>query len=149
MSEREEARRLAHRVLERPNADPDDDLATLARQLLRAHEAELEARKEATIAWSACASVHREYAKGRDALFSTRQADFVRHEEAARAGFLSKLSKEGVLVDSRETWLILEVCVRAGTPRALQLREVCADMQRRGLPVYLSVSRRGTPFRAG
>lgn len=29
---------LANRVLDRPNADPDDDLAMLARQLLRRQE---------------------------------------------------------------------------------------------------------------
>lgn len=40
-SEREAARILANKVLERPNADPDDDLAVLARQLLRTDEAVL------------------------------------------------------------------------------------------------------------
>lgn len=40
--------------------------------------------KEATIAWAVCASIHREYAKGKDALFIARQADFVTHEEDAR-----------------------------------------------------------------
>jgi len=40
--------------------------------------------KEAAIAWNVCASIHREYAKGKDALFTTRQADFIRHHEAAR-----------------------------------------------------------------
>lgn len=43
-----------------------------------------EALKEAVIAWSVCASVHREFGKGKDALFSTRQADFQRHEQEAR-----------------------------------------------------------------
>lgn len=43
--------------------------------------------KEAAIAWSVCASIHRKYEKGRDALFTTRQADFVKHEEAARAKY--------------------------------------------------------------
>lgn len=45
--------------------------------------------KEAVIAWSVCASIHREYAKGKDPLFKTRQADFVRHEGAARAALPS------------------------------------------------------------
>lgn len=40
--------------------------------------------KEAIIAWSVCASIHREYAKGKDPFFSTRQSDFIKHEEAAR-----------------------------------------------------------------
>ena len=37
-SERREAIALANRVLERPNADPDDDMAILARQFLRSEE---------------------------------------------------------------------------------------------------------------
>jgi hypothetical protein len=36
--ERDEAIVLANAILDRPNADPDDDLAVLARQLLRALE---------------------------------------------------------------------------------------------------------------
>jgi hypothetical protein len=51
-------------------------------------EAELEALtkgwKEAAIAWEVCASIHREYAKGKDALFATRQADYARHANEAR-----------------------------------------------------------------
>jgi len=42
-------------------------------------EQALEGWKEAAIAWRVCASIHREYAKGKDPLFKTRQADFVRH----------------------------------------------------------------------
>jgi len=38
MTETAEARVLANRVLDRVNADPDDDLAILARQLLREDE---------------------------------------------------------------------------------------------------------------
>lgn len=41
--------------------------------------------KEAAIAWEVCASIHRQWAKGKDALFSTRQADFTRHADEARA----------------------------------------------------------------
>lgn len=36
--ERTQAIALANRLLDEPNADPDDDLRTLARQLLRRHE---------------------------------------------------------------------------------------------------------------
>lgn len=46
MSEKEEARVLANRILDRINGDPDDDLAILSRQLLRADE-ELEELKAA------------------------------------------------------------------------------------------------------
>lgn len=38
MSEKEEAIALANRLMDEPNADPDDDLRVLSRQLLRAHE---------------------------------------------------------------------------------------------------------------
>ena len=43
-----------------------------------------EAWKEATIAWAVAASIHREYAKGKDPFFTTRQADYRKHEKAAR-----------------------------------------------------------------
>jgi hypothetical protein len=39
---------------------------------------------EAAIAWSVCASIHEKYAKGKDALYSTRHADFLQHEAHAR-----------------------------------------------------------------
>lgn len=39
---------------------------------------------EAAIAWEVCASLHRRYCKGKDALFTTRQSDFVKHAENAR-----------------------------------------------------------------
>ena len=38
MTEVRESRLLANRILDRPNADPDDELAILSRQLLRADE---------------------------------------------------------------------------------------------------------------
>ena len=40
MSELDEAVALANKVLDRPSGDPDDDLAVLARQFLRALERE-------------------------------------------------------------------------------------------------------------
>lgn len=39
---------------------------------------------EAAVAWEVCASLHRQYCKGKDALFTTRQSDFVKHAENAR-----------------------------------------------------------------
>lgn len=47
--------------------------------------------KEATLAWMVCASIHREYAKGKDPFFTTRQQDFLRHERNARDKFLSMI----------------------------------------------------------
>ena len=41
--------------------------------------------KEAAIAWEVCASIHREYGKGKDPFFNTRQGDFVKHANDARA----------------------------------------------------------------
>lgn len=41
--------------------------------------------KEASIAWNVCASIHEKFAKGKDPLYSTRHADFIRHAEAAHA----------------------------------------------------------------
>lgn len=39
---------------------------------------------EAAIAWEVCASLHASFAKGKDALFTTRHADFVKHAADAR-----------------------------------------------------------------
>lgn len=39
---------------------------------------------EAAIAWEVCASIHQTWAKGKDALFTTRHADFVKHASDAR-----------------------------------------------------------------
>ena len=39
---------------------------------------------EAAVAWEVCASIHQTWAKGKDALFTTRHADFVRHADDAR-----------------------------------------------------------------
>ena len=44
--------------------------------------------KEAAIAWTVCASVHMQWAKGKDGLFTKRQEDYVRHYEEARAKYL-------------------------------------------------------------
>lgn len=55
------------------------------------HECAGEAWKEAAIAWQVCASIHRSYAKpgsrGKDALYTTRQADFNKHADDARAKY--------------------------------------------------------------
>jgi hypothetical protein len=40
--------------------------------------------RNAAAAWDVCASIHRTYAKKTDALFSTRQQDFLRHAADAR-----------------------------------------------------------------
>ena len=58
-----------------------------ARAALAAQEGgggEHDGYKEAAIAWAVCASIHREYAKGRDPLYTTRQADYTKAHEAAR-----------------------------------------------------------------
>lgn len=51
---------------------------------------EREGWKEAAIAWEVCASLHRQWAKGKDALFTTRQTDFVKHAADARAALATQ-----------------------------------------------------------
>lgn len=41
--------------------------------------------REAAVAWEVCDSIHREYARGKDPFFSTRQKDFEKHANDARA----------------------------------------------------------------
>lgn len=40
---------------------------------------------ECALAWEVCASIHQTFAKGKDAMFTTRQANFVRHAAKSRA----------------------------------------------------------------
>jgi len=54
-----------------------------------------DAWSEATIAWSVCASIHRRYARGRDPFFKTRQGDYVKHENAARAALAKVHGNDG------------------------------------------------------
>jgi hypothetical protein len=56
---------------------------------------------------------------------------------------------EDAIIASSETWLTVEICVRSDTLQAALLKEVCQDMLKRGLPVYVSISKRGTPYKAG
>lgn len=57
-----------------------DSLLELARRLELYERGWL----EAAIAWEVCASVHLQWAKGKDAVFTTRQGDYVRHGNDAR-----------------------------------------------------------------
>ena len=50
--------------------------------------------KEAAIAWNVCASLHERFAKGKDALFTTRQADYKRHAGAAKKAYFTVLGVE-------------------------------------------------------
>src|SRR5574337_1057550 len=50
------------------------------------HGGAVDGWKEATVAWAVCTSIHKRFA-GRDALYKTRHADFVRHEAEARAAY--------------------------------------------------------------
>ncbi len=51
--------------------------------------------EDAIIAWSVCASVHREYCRKTDPLFTTRQGDFVKHESDARAAIAATNAQAG------------------------------------------------------
>lgn len=62
--------------------------------------------KEAAIAWEVCASLHREYCKGKDPFYKTRQADFVKHAEVSREKALSNpCSTEDKADAERYRWL--------------------------------------------
>ena len=52
--------------------------------LMEVRRSEQEGWKEAAIAWEVCASIHETWAKKKDALYSTRHADFEKHAEYAR-----------------------------------------------------------------
>lgn len=65
ITERQEAILLANKILERPNADPDDDLALLSRQFLREVEKSLES-----------------YDPMKDLIHSNRDEVLKKHEEA-------------------------------------------------------------------
>jgi len=52
--------------------------------LMEVRRSEQEGWKEAAIAWEVCASIHETWAKKKDALYSTRHADFEKHAEHAR-----------------------------------------------------------------
>lgn len=74
------------------------------RALLAERDAALQSQpsdgwKEAFKAWKVCASIHREWAKGKDAVFTTRQADFVRHAEVA---FKKSMGEDGLQSQDRE-----------------------------------------------
>ena len=55
---------------------------------------------EAAIAWEVCASLHRKFCKGKDALFSTRQADYVRHAEDARKKVQERPDADEIAVEN-------------------------------------------------
>ena len=74
MSEFEETVCLANKLLERPNADPDDDLAMLSRQFLRQVET-VERLKADLVA---------QYDPHGDLVAANRDAILAKHEEAVR-----------------------------------------------------------------
>ena len=53
---------------------------------------------EAAIAWEVCASLHDTYAKGKDALFTTRHADFLRHADDARTNAAIQKDDDNILL---------------------------------------------------
>lgn len=93
-----------HEFWERESAVADGMCPLCLSSMLRLTERRLEASErlrtglveacqqayaETAVAWSICASIHREYAKGKDPFFKTRQADFTKHENDARAKITS------------------------------------------------------------
>ncbi len=88
-------------VADWPSAADDQEVVVSLGMLRELHASS--GWKEATIAWEVCASIHRQWAKGKDALFSTRQADFVRHAETARAA-----SSQTTQPQAASGWLPIE-----------------------------------------
>lgn len=59
-----------------------------AEDLISLSKSEQDGWKEAAIAWEVCTSIHEKFAKGKDALYSTRHADFEKHADDARRKLL-------------------------------------------------------------
>jgi hypothetical protein len=54
---------------------------------------------EAAVAWEVCASIHEKWAKGKDAVYTTRHADFVKHADDARAKAIAAPPQRQPLTD--------------------------------------------------
>jgi len=86
--------------------------------------------KEAFKAWNVCASIHREWAKGKDAVFTTRQADFVWNAEnafkkACGAAALQSQDREDaewMTCESRLPWVTNSLKQRANALREAEKR---------------------------
>jgi hypothetical protein len=60
---------------------------------------------EAAIAWEVCASIHEDFAKGKDALYKTRHSDFVNHAERARKNAAAPPRREPLNIQQvKEMW---------------------------------------------
>lgn len=67
----------------------------LTEDFLALRKSEQEGWKESAIAWEVCASIHETWAKKKDAMYSTRHADFERHATDARR----KLTTDQTMTD--------------------------------------------------
>ena len=76
--------RLIHAAYDADGNDLSAWAAKAADELERLANEGSDAWKEAAIGWTVCASVHEGWAKGKDALYTTRHADFERHADDAR-----------------------------------------------------------------
>lgn len=86
-TQREAALRLAD-DMNTPISVWADHVAHLLRELAAEPQGEPMQNRgwlEAAVAWEVCASIHQKWAKGKDALFTTRHTDFVKHADDARA----------------------------------------------------------------
>ncbi len=82
-----------------------------AEDLMALRSSEQTGWKEAAIAWEVCASIHEKFAKGKDALYSTRHADFEKHAEDARR----KLTPNAELTGARRASELNAVLCGNGT----------------------------------
>jgi hypothetical protein len=74
---------------------------------------------EASIAWGVAAAVHARYANGRDPFFKTRQSDYVKHADSARAKYMVNLDKQNLAKWAEELGSFgkMVVCSQCGNKR--------------------------------
>ena len=87
---------------------------------------------EAAAAWEVCQSLHERFAKGKDPFYRTRQADFKKHAEDARAGHQAKT--DGVVIHLRKVAAdYREMASRVVVPPASHFGRTAAWAERQGL----------------
>jgi hypothetical protein len=87
--------------------------------------------KEAAIAWNVCASLHERFAKGQDALFTTRQADYKRHFAAARKAYFTVLGED--LAFDAQVLARVSAATASNYASALELIKAIAKLDARGI----------------
>lgn len=91
-------KQLAKEIALNPASNNIEELSiisdTISRNIDEMKDELTKAWKEAAVAWSCCASIHNEFAKKRDTLFTIRQKDFVQRKENAQEHYLDILEED-------------------------------------------------------